>query len=251
MPHPLDRPHPVMARAAVPLSPPERRRGATAARPRPRPFEPPSTTAPAGLWVSHLSALGGSGRGQEAIALALDAVARELSPLAATFFRAGDDGEIASSVVHASHLAPAAVARQVRGWKAALHGLDPLAPHRIPAPAPRVVTLRDAGERALRDVALRDAYRRLGVVNDTRLLVRSGERVVAGVTLWRPLGSRPWTGPQLRLLHALAPLVELAYLAQLEGPAGIEEHLPSTLTRREREVARVLATGATNADLAR
>jgi DNA-binding NarL/FixJ family response regulator len=203
--------------------------------------------------VTHVSALRAAEPARDAIVLALDAVACELKPLAATFFRVGPDGEIASSVVHASHLPPAEVARQVRTWKATLRMLDPLAPRRLPTPPGRIATLRDVGEHdGLPSEALvRAAYRQIGVANDVRLLVRDGDRVVAGVTLWRGRGSRPWTSAHLRTLRTVQPLVELAYLSQLAEPAGVDAALPETLTRREREVARLLATGVTNAELAR
>lgn len=202
-------------------------------------------------WVSHASALRGDWTGREAIVGALEMIARRMSPVATSFFRVGADGEIASSIGHAPQLAPATVARLVRSWKAALHGIDPLAPRRLPADPPRVITLRDLGSEALRDPELSDIYRRLGILNDVRVLIRDGGRVVAGVTLWRPWGAPPWTADQLRLLRSLQPLIELAYLSQRERETTLEAQLPESLTRREREVVRVLATGASNAELAR
>lgn len=201
--------------------------------------------------VVHVSALGGDEPARDTVAFALDAISRALRPLAVTFFRVGADDEIASSVVHASHLPPAEVARQVRTWKATLGARDPLAPRRLPAPPQRIATLRGAAEAGALDPQAEAVYRHLGVANDARLLVRDGGRVVAGVTLWRSWSSRPWCSAELRLLRTLQPLVEMAYLAQLTEAAYAALRLPSTLTCREREVARVLMRGATNAELAR
>lgn len=202
--------------------------------------------------VVHVSALGADAPARDAIVLALDAIVRELQPLAASFFRVGDDGEIASSVVHASHLPPAQVARQVRAWKATLGACDPLAPSRLRMPPGRIATVRgdDAATPSPLDPRVEEAYRHLGVANDARLLIRDGGRVVAGVTLWRSWSARPWSSAQLRLLRTVQPLVEMAYLSQLAEAADVDRELPPALTRRERQVARLLARGVTNAELA-
>lgn len=203
--------------------------------------------------VEHVSALGGDVAARDAIVLALETIVRELEPVAATFFRVGPDGAIASSVVHANHLPPAEVARQVRTWKATLRTIDPLAPNRLPTPTPRIAALRgnDADVTRPLDPRAQDVYRHLGVANDARLLIRDGDRVVAGVTLWRCWSAQPWTSAQLRLLRGLQPLVEMAYLAQATEPVGAEARLPDTLTRRERQVARLIARGVTNTEIAR
>ena len=208
----------------------------------------------AGPRVEHVSALGADVAARDAIALALDTVARALEPLAVTFFRVGSDGRIASSVVHASHLPPSQVVRQVRTWKATLRTCDPLAPSRLPAPPQRIATLRSDGTADTPPPLhprVRDVYRHLGVANDARLLVRHANRTVAGLTLWRSWSARPWTSAQLRLLRSLQPLVEMAYLSELAADVAVDAmQATPALTRRERQVARVLARGATNAEIA-
>jgi DNA-binding CsgD family transcriptional regulator len=184
--------------------------------------------------------------GSDAVAPALELVGRELEPLVASFFSVGADGEIQTSVVHGSHLPPAELARQVRRWKLRLRGLDPLAPANIPATAGRLATLGDAGGR--RPLGI---YEELGVVNDARLLIRDGARVVAGVTLWRPLRSDPWSDSQLRRLATLQPLIEMAYLSSVRSLSSIDSRLPATFTDRQRQVARLLASGASNPEIAR
>lgn len=168
-------------------------------------------------------------------------VARTLAPHVATFFTAGVDGEIESSIVHG----PAELVEEVRRWEAALRGVDPLAPSKLGGAPGRIATLGHLDEEA------REAYEQLGVIGDVRLLIRDAGRVVAGVTLWRPFESSPWSGAQLRLLEALQPLIELAYLSCVQATSGFEARLPASLTGRQRQVARLLAAGASNLEIAR
>jgi DNA-binding NarL/FixJ family response regulator len=192
--------------------------------------------------------------GRDAVARILDLVARELEPFVATFFTVDDDGRLRSTVAHGSHLPPGPLAEEVRGWERRLRGIDPLAPARIAGQPRPIVSLADVGgaRRAVLDkVWVRGTYQQIGVINDLRLLIRAGDRLVAGVTLWRRLPATAWTGGQLRRLGALQPLIEQAYLSCLRTTSSIDARLPDTLTPRQRQVARLLARGATNPDVAR
>lgn len=214
---------------------------------------PKPERAPLPPSVSHVSdATTADDPSATAIAVALDIVARELQPLAATFFRVGADGRIVSSVVHGSHLPPRDLVAAVQTWKAELEGIDPLAPARLGELDRRVATLDDSDQ--VRPGAptqrLRRAYRRIGVVNDVRMPIRDDRRVVAGVTLWRSRRGRAWTSAELRMLELLQPLVEHVYLA-CGRAAARDDWLPADLTPRQRQVARLLATGATNPEVAR
>jgi DNA-binding NarL/FixJ family response regulator len=60
-----------------------------------------------------------------------------------------------------------------------------------------------------------------------------------------------WGREKLRLLEAVQPLIEAAYLSALRSPSLGDERLPAALTPREREVARLLADGAANNEIAR
>jgi DNA-binding NarL/FixJ family response regulator len=204
--------------------------------------------------VSHVSAIPGDVPGREAIPPILQLVARELSPLAATLFILDDDGEIRFSAVHGTHLAPADLAKQLRTWKDRLRGIDPLAPPKITSVDGRIATLRDVGgaqHAVLDNERLRTTYDEIGAINDVRLLIRDGGRPVAGVTLWRSVKGDDWTSAQLRVLEALQPLIEMAYLSAARATATIDARLPASLTRRQRQVARLLVGGATNSEIAR
>jgi DNA-binding NarL/FixJ family response regulator len=83
------------------------------------------------------------------------------------------------------------------------------------------------------------------------LSIRAGERLIAAVGLWPPRDSPEWNGRQLRLLAALQPLIEMAYVSALRDASSVDALLPQVLTRRQRQVARMLVAGATNAEVAR
>jgi DNA-binding CsgD family transcriptional regulator len=192
--------------------------------------------------------------GRDAIVAALDLVAHELAPLVATFFTVTPAGLAQLQVVHGSHLPPAALVREVRGWQAELRGIDPVAPAAVAPLRRRVVSIADVsgvGGQGADATVLRRAYRRIGAINEAQLLIREDRRLVAGITLWRSLRADPWMKDKLRVLEALQPLIEAAYLAALRSPSPADQQLPATLTPREREVARLLAAGAANAEIAR
>lgn len=191
----------------------------------------------------------------ETIAQALDLVMRDFEPLVATFFGVSETGEIHWSVAQGSHLPPAELAATVRRWKTQLRTLDPLPPWQLAATGRPVLAVRDLHGVRMRSQtisALSEVVRRIGVVNDVRVPIRDDAgRVVAGVTLWRSLRDGGWPRERLRPLEALQPLIEAAYLAASRAAARVEVELPASLTGRQREVARLLATGASNREIAR
>ena len=191
---------------------------------------------------------------RKAIASTLDVVVHEFSPRAATFFTVGSGGDLRVVGAHAPHLSPRQLRSDVHEWVVALHGIDPLAPARLPRAWAPVATLADVGgaEEVLRRPYLGDAYRRIGTVNEARLWIRDGERLVAGVTLWRALDGAPAGGRLSQQLAALQPLVEMAYRkARRAGSPWVERTVLAGLTQRQGEVASLLGRGASNREIAR
>jgi DNA-binding NarL/FixJ family response regulator len=202
--------------------------------------------------ISHVIEVRHTDPSTAAAAVALDAVARQLRPAAATFFVVGADGELTRTIVHRAGK-PAAAVATVTTWVRALRDVDPLGPAAMSGVRRGVATLDDVGGLAsvvARDARLADAYRAIGVVDDVRMLVRADGRIVAGITLWRRLRDPSWTRTQIDLMEALQPLAEQAYVETLDAD-GTSDRLPATLTGREREVALLIADGATNAEIAR
>lgn len=156
---------------------------------------------------------GNEGQGasrNEAVSLTLDVVSREFAPVAATFFVIGPGANV-----------------------------RPFASRGSRRPADPQVALDEFGHAG---VLQRD--------NKLALLIRDGERPIAGIALWRSTPGPTWSARQRRLLTALQPLVEMAYLSAVRRASAVGARLPATLTRRQREVARMLAAGATNPEVA-
>jgi DNA-binding NarL/FixJ family response regulator len=96
------------------------------------------------------------------------------------------------------------------------------------------------------------ARRPLGDVGDDLALpIRDGERLVAGIVVRRDTSAPAWSGQRLKLVAALQPLLEMAYEFASRSALRLDSGLPSTLTTRQREVAHMLASGASNAEIAR
>jgi DNA-binding NarL/FixJ family response regulator len=173
----------------------------------------------------------GSGSAPLAIDLSLDLVVGEFAPLAAAFFGVGPDGEVRTTYLHGP-----TVPVSIR--KAVLRGVDRRALDHLASPRPLIALAADASREGR-------------ALNDLWLPIHDGEELVAGIALWRAWDSPAWTGRQLRVLAALQPLIEMAYVSALRDASSIDALLPPTLTRRQRQVARMLAAGATNPEVAR
>ncbi|MFT3865071.1 MAG: helix-turn-helix transcriptional regulator [Solirubrobacterales bacterium] len=188
-----------------------------------------------------------------AVAAALDLVVSELAPLAATFV-AIDEGHAAHfRTARGSRLPADELVREARGWHEQLATIGPLAPAALAGVAASVATLDDVGgaRAALGNATLMAAYRRIGAIDDLRLLIRDGRRLRAAIAIWRPLRSEPWSRAQLRPLEALQPLIEMAYLAALRSASPPVDLLSAPLTPRQREVARLLVDGAGSREVSR
>jgi DNA-binding NarL/FixJ family response regulator len=208
---------------------------------------------PRSPWVSLASAAPHDLPGRDAIVTTLDVIAREFDPLAVSFVGNDAAGKIRWSVVQATGLTAATLSEEAARWIPRVETSDPLRPAALASLPGRVVTLRDLPDErrsGLDEPGLRQVYEQMGGANDTRVPIRDGDRLVATVSLWRRVPSAAWSDSQLRLLEALQPVVELAYLSARRSAFDFDARLPATLTRRQREVARLVATGATNVEIA-
>lgn len=88
--------------------------------------------------------------------------------------------------------------------------------------------------------------------SQTSLLLRGDGRVVAGVDLLRKPPASPIAPHELALLRASHPLLEHAYDCARRLPSKQSPPTPAVhgLTRRELEVARLVARGVSNAEAA-
>lgn len=185
----------------------------------------------------------------------LDLVVAELSPMAASLLAIGPDGAVRCEAARAPGMLGDAH-REVANWHRRVGPHSPLAVAEIARFDRPVLTFADIGDERsilLEDSALLGAYRRIGAIDDARVLIRDGHRLVAAIAVWRPLRSMPWSAEQRRRLEALHPLVEMAWRGAPRPPA--RETLGSLpeadLTPREHEVAELLIRGATNPQVAR
>jgi DNA-binding NarL/FixJ family response regulator len=192
--------------------------------------------------VWHVSSLPPEFIGRESVTTAMDVVAHELAPLATSFFRVEGSAAIRSSVVHGSHLPTDQLAAAVHGWEEQLDTLDA---GTLAGARGALVTLGEVSE------TVHAAYVHAGVIDDVRLVIREGVEPVAGLSLWRAFPGPSWTGPQLRGLATVQPLVELGYVGNVREVTRIDARLPDTLTGRQRQVARLLAAGATTLEISR
>ena len=132
---------------------------------------------------------------------------------------------------------------------------DPFAPSRWNASGTNVVGPVDVGGA---DALARSAYgeflEKHGIRSQTSVFFRQGGRIAGALLLLRRPGEPDVTPLQARLLQRLQPFLEQALAPGGDGgtpPAMVELLRAGGLTRREIEVARLAAAGATNAEISR
>jgi DNA-binding CsgD family transcriptional regulator len=190
-----------------------------------------------------------------AAAPALDLVVAELKPLAVSLLVIGADGAVRCRAARAAGLVGDAC-REVANWHRRVGARAPLTATAVAALGRPVVSFDDVGDARrvlIEDEVLLAAYRRIGAIDDTRMLIRDGGRLVAMIAVWRPLQSLPWTEEARRRLQTVQPLIEMAWLAAPSlRPSAASVPMPDAgLTPRQLEVAALLAGGATNPEVAR
>lgn len=134
------------------------------------------------------------------------------------------------------------------------HRSDPFAPRRFLDSSIRVVTMSDIGGR---DGLLATRYGsellpEFGIEHEAALYVRNGDRILGAVRVGRSAEQGDVEGRELAFLRRVQRLLEAAYVLALEATPALrlDELLDEGLTRRQAEVARLAATGATNAEIA-
>jgi DNA-binding CsgD family transcriptional regulator len=129
-----------------------------------------------------------------------------------------------------------------------LEPLDPFSPRRAEACGAAVLSAADAGGAGAYGGSLHGRrLRRLGYGAPLVVYLRRAGRIAAGCTLLRDWDAPPFDATTVRVVRQLHPLLEQA--AALRG-ARPPQVVAAELTVREAEVARLVAGGAPNADIA-
>jgi DNA-binding CsgD family transcriptional regulator len=190
--------------------------------------------------------------GERLLATALDSLMRlGRSPLAVAF--SVDERDLAAVTMmrcapgHDRHEAAVLVSRLRQ-----LEPVDPFSPRRAMACRAVVMSAVDVGglepyARSMHGQRLRTHGYGAPVV----LYLWRARRIVAGVTLLRERDSPPFDALTVHLLGELQPLLEQAFGLAAAEPNRPSSMLAAGLTAREEEVTRLIAGGASNAEIAR
>lgn len=135
--------------------------------------------------------------------------------------------------------------------------IDPFAARRLSRSDATVLTLRDVCEDAtLPGTAFKQYLRGLGMGDRLTIYLRDAGTIAAAIALVRSQERPPFGGAEIAILRRAQPLIEHAYACALAvagtSPASASDVVLSAgLTAREADVAALVATGATNAEIAR
>lgn len=155
------------------------------------------------------------------------------------------------TVAHGRTLSMPALEGALSAYDARGHLRDPFSPRHPAVARKTVIQLSDLDNTAA--ARYRAGFlARLQMCSQTTLLLRARGQVVAGVDLLSAEHDPSPTRDLRTLLHSSHPLLEQAYACALEaGPSAQATQLPSgRLTRREFAVARLVADGARNGEVA-
>ncbi len=134
--------------------------------------------------------------------------------------------------------------------------LDPFAPRRYSAGSVTVVDSADLGPAYALAAApyFADYLHALGMRRQTTFHLRREGRIVAGLDLLRPDDDRGREKQVLRMLRSAHAMIEYAHNCAYAGTPPTARIAPievGNLTRRQREIALLVARGASNGEVAR
>ena len=138
----------------------------------------------------------------------------------------------------------------------AYHAVDPFAPRRWNHTTATVVSVADVGGSAAFSRSLYGSFlAEHGVGSQVSIYLRREGRIVAMIALARGVGDLEVAPGVLAQLRRVQPFLEHAYAIACDRRPARDPRLElleeAGLTLREREVAQLVARGATNADIAR
>jgi DNA-binding CsgD family transcriptional regulator len=137
------------------------------------------------------------------------------------------------------------------------HALDPFAPHRFAESGPTIVGVSELGgaDAFGQTRFCREYLAAFGIATQTEIFLRDRGRIIAGVSLLREIGQPDLNAHELEVLRGLYAFLEAAYASatrDLPARSGREGVIHRRgLTAREVDVARLVAAGATNGEIAR
>jgi DNA-binding CsgD family transcriptional regulator len=134
-------------------------------------------------------------------------------------------------------------------YTARVRALDPFAPRRAAHSGVVLLTVDDIGPTLFAASPYGRALDAAGLGDQVSLYLRAAGAVVGMVELFRGRDGERFSAADVRTLRQLQPLVEHGYAHSRQAESPAAPALPD-LTRREAEVAALIALGASNADIA-
>jgi DNA-binding CsgD family transcriptional regulator len=202
-------------------------------------------------------ALHSTDRATAVVARSLEVIATAVPALAVGWFPANSRGEELPGALMSTPLPlPEAYKPARRAYLDHYREEDPFAARRVVDSGIRQLRMVDVGGRTgLRLTTYgRELLTEHGVDQESAIYLRDGGRMLGVIRLSRSTGDPDFSPTELELLRRLQLLVEAGYATALAPPTPLEHEAllaKFRLTPRECQVARLVAAGSTNAQIAR
>jgi DNA-binding CsgD family transcriptional regulator len=159
-------------------------------------------------------------------------------------------------MANGSHTPTATVEASIASYRQRFDALDPFAPRRYATGAIGVIDATDLGPaHALAGSPYFSEYLQgLGMQRQTTLHLRADGQITAGLDLLRQADDRDGKDEVLAVLRAGQAMIEYAHhcaRATAAPISGVVSPGPADLTSRQREIAQLVARGASNAEVGR